>query len=108
MTAPGASTLHDHRGTICRDRQCGRPRRRHRQNAPRACSGRAPTAVPGTGFGVHCRPEGAKPGGAWVPWVEPADAGRAEAGSYPEDRQPANIMKAVSLVPDEVRSFSTW
>ena len=53
----------------------------------------------------HYRPAGAKPGGAWVPWVEPADAGEVEAGIYPSNRPPANIMKAMSLVPAEVRSF---
>ena len=34
-----------------------------------------------------------------------ADAGEVEAGIYPSDRLPANIMKAMSLVPAEVRSF---
>jgi hypothetical protein len=51
------------------------------------------------------RPKGAKRGEAWVPWLEPADATDAEAAIYPRDRAPANIMKAMSLVPDEVRSF---
>jgi len=60
---------------------------------------------PKPGSPSHYRPEVAKPGGAWVPWVEPADAGEVEAGIYPSDRPPANIMKAMSLVPTEVRSF---
>jgi hypothetical protein len=60
---------------------------------------------PKPGSPSHYRPAGAKPGGAWVPWVEPADAGEVEAGIYPSDRLPANIMKAMSLVPAEVRSF---
>jgi hypothetical protein len=60
---------------------------------------------PKPGSPSHYRAEGAKPGGAWVPWVEPADAGEVEAGIYPSDRLPANIMKAMSLVPAEVRSF---
>jgi len=51
------------------------------------------------------RPPSAKPGGAWVPWIEPDDTGEAEAGIYPSDRPPANIMKAMSLVPEEARSF---
>jgi hypothetical protein len=51
------------------------------------------------------RPAGAKPGGAWVPWVERADAGEEMDGIYPTDRPPANIIKAMSLVPEEVRSF---
>jgi hypothetical protein len=64
-----------------------------------------PLPNPKPGFPTHYRPEVAKPGGAWVPWVEPADAGEVEAGIYPSDRLPANIMKAMSLVPAEVRSF---
>jgi hypothetical protein len=48
------------------------------------------------------RPAGAKPGAAWVPWLEPGGEGAAEL--YPAGRVP-NIMKAMSLVPDEVRSF---
>ena len=64
-----------------------------------------PLPDPKPGSPTHYRPEAAKPGGAWVPWVEPADAGEVEAGIYPSDRLPANIMKAVSLVPAEVRSF---
>jgi hypothetical protein len=51
------------------------------------------------------RPAGARPGGAWIPWIEPADLGEREAGIYPAGRPAANIMKAMSLVPDEVRSF---
>jgi hypothetical protein len=64
-----------------------------------------PLPNPKPGSASHYRPEGAKAGGAWVPWVEPADAGEVEAGIYPSDRLPANIMKAMSLVPAEVRSF---
>jgi len=60
---------------------------------------------PKPGSPSHYRPEVAKLSGAWVPWVEPADAGEVEAGIYPSDRPPANIMKAMSLVPTEVRSF---
>jgi hypothetical protein len=62
-----------------------------------------PRPEPGSASGY--RPAGAKPGGAWVPWVEPEDIGDAEAGIYPTDRAPANIMKAMTLVPEEVRSF---
>ena len=60
---------------------------------------------PELGAPTRRRPAGARPGGAWVPWLEPNDATAAEAGIYPSDRPPANIMKAMSLVPDEVRSF---
>jgi hypothetical protein len=65
----------------------------------------SPLPDPKLGSPSHYWPEGVKPGGAWVAWVEPEDASAAEAGIYPSDRPPANIMKAMSLVPDEVRSF---
>jgi hypothetical protein len=64
-----------------------------------------PLPFPEPGSPTRRRPSGAKPGGAWVPWLDPADATDAAAGIYPSDREPANIMKAMSLVPDEVRSF---
>jgi hypothetical protein len=64
-----------------------------------------PLPRPQAGSPTGYRPAGAKPGGAWVPWIEPPDLGEAEAGIYPADRDPANIIKAMSLVPDEVRSF---
>jgi len=64
-----------------------------------------PLPHPEPGSPSRYRPAGAKPGGAWVPWVAPADVSEGEAGLYPSDRPPANIMKAMSLVPDEVRSF---
>jgi hypothetical protein len=60
---------------------------------------------PEPGSPSRYRPAGAKLAGAWVPWVEPADVSEGEAGLYPIDRPPANIMKAMSLVPDEARSF---
>jgi hypothetical protein len=51
------------------------------------------------------RPSGAKPGAAWVPWIEPKDATENAADLYPPGRPAANIMKAMSLVPEEVRGF---
>jgi hypothetical protein len=65
----------------------------------------SPLPSPQSGAPKGYRPPGAKPGGAWVPWLEPADLTEAEGGIYPADRSPANIIKALSLVPDEVRSF---
>jgi hypothetical protein len=64
-----------------------------------------PLPQPGPGVPSEYRPPGAKPGGAWVPWLEPADLTEREAGIYPQGRPAANIMKAMSLVPDEVKSF---
>jgi hypothetical protein len=60
---------------------------------------------PEPGIPSQYRPAGAKPGGAWVPWIEPADLSEREVGIYPAGRPAVNIMKAMSLVPDEVRSF---
>ena len=60
---------------------------------------------PVTGMPNRHRPAGAKPGRAWVPWIEAADLTEAEAGIYPVGRPPANIHKAMSLVPAEVKSF---
>ena len=64
-----------------------------------------PLPEPKPGLPSHYRPAGAKPGGAWVPWLEPADLTEQETGIYPAGRPAANIMKAMSLVPDEVKSF---
>jgi hypothetical protein len=64
-----------------------------------------PPPMPEPGAQSRYRPPGAKSGGAWVPWVEPADVSEGEARIYPSDRPPANIMKAMSLVPEEARSF---
>jgi hypothetical protein len=60
---------------------------------------------PQSGMPSRYRPTGAKPGGAWVPWLEPEDLSEAEASLYPAGRPAPNIMKAMSLVPEEVRSF---
>ena len=64
-----------------------------------------PLPRPEPGVASQYRPAGAKPGGAWVPWIEPADLSEREVGIYPAGRPAANIMKAMSLVPDEVKSF---
>jgi hypothetical protein len=64
-----------------------------------------PLPEPASGPPSGRRPPGAKPGPAWVPWIEPIDLTEAEAGIYPTGRPPANIHRAMSLVPEEVRSF---
>lgn len=51
------------------------------------------------------RPKGAKHDGAWVSWVQSGDVTEEEAGLYPPGRPAPNIMKAMSLVPPEVRGF---
>ena len=64
-----------------------------------------PLPSPSDGAPSRYRPPGAKPGPAWVPWIEPEDLTEAEAGIYPTGRPPANIHRAMSLVPPEVKSF---
>ncbi|MBI3515915.1 MAG: hypothetical protein HY060_17920 [Proteobacteria bacterium] len=64
-----------------------------------------PLPAPVAGAPSERRPRGAKPGVAWVPWLEKEDATDEEAGLYPFDRPAANIYKAMSLVPAEVRGF---
>ncbi len=62
-----------------------------------------PLPRPASGVPSKRRPNGAKAGPAWVPWIEPADL--TETYIYPRGRAPANIHKAMSLVPAEVQSF---
>lgn len=64
-----------------------------------------PLPRPSDGAPSRYRPPGAKPGPAWVPWIESEDLTDAEAGIYPMGRPPANIHRAMSLVPPEVGSF---
>lgn len=51
------------------------------------------------------RPAGAKPGGAWVPTIAAEDAAGPEEGMYGGQNLVPNIMKALSLVPDQVRAL---
>lgn len=67
---------------------------------------RLPLVAPRDGEPSRQRPVGAVQGDAWVPWIETAAAlPEGMAGLYPPDRPAANIMRAMSLVPIEVRSF---
>ena len=47
----------------------------------------------------------AKPGTAWVPMIAPEDATGPEADLYGDVPVVPNIMRALSLVPDEVRAL---
>jgi hypothetical protein len=62
-----------------------------------------PPALPGEPS--RHRPAGAKPGSAWVPMVAPEDATGPEADLYPEGAVIPNIVRALSLVPPEVRAL---
>ncbi len=62
-----------------------------------------PLPEPVDGEPSRVRPQGAKAGAAWVPWIAPEDVTAAEADLY--GGRPAHIRWAMSLVPDEVRGF---
>jgi len=49
-----------------------------------------PLPEPEPGSPSHYRPASAQPGGAWVPWVEPAGAKRRRASIRAIDRQPTS------------------
>jgi alkylhydroperoxidase family enzyme len=51
------------------------------------------------------RPASAKPGTAWVPMIAPEDADGPEADLYGDAPFIPNIMRALSLVPDEARAL---
>ena len=51
------------------------------------------------------RPASAKPGTGWVPMVAPEDADGPEADLYGDTPFVPNIMRALSLVPDEARAL---
>jgi hypothetical protein len=51
------------------------------------------------------RPAGAKPGLAWVATLAPEDAEGEDRTLYPATGSPANIRRAMSLVPEAVRGF---
>jgi len=50
-------------------------------------------------------PPSAKPGTAWVPMIAPEDASGNEADLYPPAPFIPNIVRALSLVPDAVRTM---
>jgi hypothetical protein len=69
--------------------------------------GSAPLALPEAipGEPSRHRPAGAKPETAWVPMIAPEDAAGPEADLYPEAAVIPNIVRALSLVPAEVRAL---
>src|SRR5207244_248074 len=62
-----------------------------------------PLPTPLAGEPSRHRPAGAQDGGAWVPIIDPADASGPEADLYGGGDFVPNIVRAMSLVPDEVR-----
>lgn len=51
------------------------------------------------------RPAGAKSGEAWVPMIAPEDAVGPQDDVYPREGFVPNIVRALSLVPDQVRAL---
>lgn len=64
-----------------------------------------PFPLPGPAPGAPSRhlPESARAAGAWVPMIAPEDASGPEADLYPAGTMIPNIVRALSLVPDEAR-----
>jgi hypothetical protein len=66
-----------------------------------------PLPQPRAGEPSHYLPVSAKPGTAWVPMIAPEDACGREANLYPAGAMIPNIVRALSLVPSEVRMLQT-
>jgi hypothetical protein len=64
-----------------------------------------PLPDPKPGEPSRHRPTAAKPGTAWVPMVAPEDASGPEADLYGGAPFVPNIVRALSLVPDQVRAL---
>lgn len=64
-----------------------------------------PLPVPIAGEPSRRRPASAKPGTAWVPMIAPEDADGPEADLYGGMPFVPNIMRALTLVPDEARAL---
>lgn len=69
--------------------------------------GVAPPAPPKPRTGEPSRhlPASAKPGAAWVPMIAPEDAAGPEADVYGGAAFVPNIVRALSVVPDETRTL---
>jgi hypothetical protein len=64
-----------------------------------------PLPDPVSGEPTRRRPERANPGLAWVATIAPAYARGPEADLYPRLPHVPNVLRALSLVPDEVRGI---
>ncbi len=62
-----------------------------------------PLPAPQTGEPTRKRPQGVRSGTGWVPMLSSADATAEDADIYAGMRRDANVIKAMSLVPDGVR-----
>lgn len=66
-----------------------------------------PFPAPLPGAPRRLRPGSAKPGTAWVAIIAPEDANGPEADLYGQMAFVPNIMRALSLVPNEARALQT-
>jgi hypothetical protein len=64
-----------------------------------------PLPEPRPGEPARRRPAGAQAGEAWVPMIPAAAATGPEADLYPRVPKVPNVVRALSLVPDEVRGL---
>ncbi len=64
-----------------------------------------PLPEPRSGEPSRHTPEGTREGTAWVPMLAPEDAAGPESELYQGEPFVPNIMRALSLVPDEVRAL---
>lgn len=64
-----------------------------------------PLPEPEPGPPSRYRPPGAREGEAWVPWVPESKARGAEADLYDRMPRTGNVLKALSLVPEELRQM---
>lgn len=64
-----------------------------------------PLPEPGPGEATGYRPEGATMSGAWLPMIREKDLGENEKDIYGGAPQTGNVIRAMSLAPDEVRNL---
>ncbi|NQU69291.1 MAG: hypothetical protein HQ514_02010 [Rhodospirillales bacterium] len=62
-----------------------------------------PLPEPVAGDPTRIRPQEAKPGAAWVPWIAPEDAAAFADEVFAATS--SNVQRSLSLVPDACRSF---
>lgn len=66
-----------------------------------------PLPEPLPGEPSRYRPEGVEEGGAWVPWIAGGGEARAERDLFEGlPGRSGNVIRAMSLVPDEVRTLN--
>jgi hypothetical protein len=64
-----------------------------------------PLPRPEPGEPSRRRPEGVAPEDAWVPMIRPERLAETERGLFGSSAMSANVIRAMSLVPDAVREL---